>query len=134
EWWKTLNDEQFVSLIDRAMSHNHDVRLAMQNLSLARLGEQAERLAWRPSTSIALDGGRQRQPDSSAILLPENPSDRWNSGIDVSWEADLFGRIRQAVNASEAEVAATQVELEGIYLSLAAEVAANYVQLRGLQQ
>ncbi|HLT63266.1 MAG TPA: TolC family protein [Pseudohongiella sp.] len=134
EWWKTLNDAQLVSLIDRAMLHNHDVQLAMQNLALARLGEEAERLAWRPRTSVALDGSRQRQPDLSAMMLPDNPYDRWNSGLDVSWEADVFGRIRQAVNAAEAEVAASQAELEGVYLSLAAEVAANYVQLRGLQQ
>ena len=134
EWWQTLNDEVLVKLIEQAMQHNHDVQLALQNLQLARLGQQAESLNYRPRTSVSIDGSRQRQADASAALLPENPYDLWRSGLDVSWEADVFGRIGHAVAAADAEVEATQAELDGVYLSLAAEVAASYIQLRGLQQ
>lgn len=134
QWWHTLDDELLGALVDRALRHNHDVQLAMQNLALARLEQHAETLNYRPRTTLGLDGSRQRQADTNAGLLPQNPFDSWRAGFDVSWEADVFGRVRHAVTAAAADVAATQAELDGVYLSLAAEVAARYIELRGLQQ
>ena len=58
----------------------------------------------------------------------------FSAGFDASWEPDVFGRLRAGVNASEADARAAQASLADVQVSLAAEVAVNYIELRGLQQ
>lgn len=133
DWWQTLDDSLLTGLIDQAMQHNHDVRIAMQNLELARIGYDAERLNYLPNTNVGVDGSRQRLADANALPSAENPFTSYSSGFDASWEVDLFGRVRNAVAAANAELDASQAELDGVYVTLAAEVAARYIELRGLQ-
>lgn len=133
DWWRTLDDNLLTGLIDQAMQHNHDVRIALQNLELARIGYDAEKQNYLPRTNVSIDGNRQRLADANTMPSAENPVTRYSSGFDASWEADLFGRVRNAVAAASAELDASQAELDGVYVTLAAEVAARYIELRGSQ-
>src|SRR3989344_5398971 len=58
----------------------------------------------------------------------------FQAGFDASWEPDVFGRLRSGVSASEADARAAEASLADVQVSLAAEVAVNYIELRGLQQ
>lgn len=133
DWWQTLDDPLLTGLIEQALQHNHDVRIAVKNLELARIGVTVERLNYLPGTSIDADVNRQRLPDANTLPGTENPVTSYRSRFDASWEADLFGRVRNAVAAADAELNASQAELDGVYVTLAAEVAARYIELRGLQ-
>lgn len=133
DWWQTLDDNVLTGLIEQAMMHNHDVRIAIQNLELARIGYQAERMNYLPNTSVSIDENRQRLADANAMPAAKNPFTSYSSGFDASWEVDLFGRVRNAAAAANADLGASQAELDGVYVTLAAEVAARYIELRGLQ-
>lgn len=134
QWWQQLDDVTLNELVNSAMQHNHDVRIALGNLALARTLRDGEALNYRPTTSASVEANRQRAAEASGIPTAENPFDSYRAGFDAGWELDLFGRLRHTVEAANAELAATQAELDGVYVALAAEVAARYIQLRGLQQ
>lgn len=134
QWWQQLDDLTLNELVNNAMQHNHDVRIALGNLELARTLRDGEALNYRPTTSASVEANRQRAAEASGMPTTENPFDSYRASFDAGWELDLFGRLRHTLAAADAELAATQAEVDGVYVALAAEVAARYIQLRGLQQ
>ena len=71
-------------------------------------------------------------PTTPRNIAPEN--DLFQSGFDASWELDLFGRVRRTVEAASADLAATEDSRRDVLVTLLAEVARNYVEVRGVQQ
>jgi NodT family efflux transporter outer membrane factor (OMF) lipoprotein len=126
QWWRQLGDPVLGALIDEAMRANLDLETAA-----ARLREARARAAL---------AGAQRAPDvsgtasASAVRTEGQPTNQsYSLGIDASWEADLFGGKRRAVEAAAADTQAAALTLEAARVSLAAEVARTYVELRGFQ-
>lgn len=132
-WWETLDDAPLNQLIDSAMTHNHDVALALANLQLARSSLQAASLERLPAIDTRVAGQDQRVADSAALPGSDTRFSSYQAGFDAVWELDLFGRTAQAVNAARAELDASQADLDQVYVSIAAEVARSYIQLRGAQ-
>jgi NodT family efflux transporter outer membrane factor (OMF) lipoprotein len=126
QWWQRFNDPALTSLVTRALQANTDAQSAQAALLQARAQRDVQSANAGPSLSAS--GSAQRSQSGSS-----DASSRFQAGFDASWEPDVFGGNRAAVNASDAETRAAETSLANVQVSLAAEVAASYIDLRGLQ-
>ncbi|WP_299879030.1 efflux transporter outer membrane subunit [uncultured Cocleimonas sp.] len=117
-WWQKFGDSLMTSLIEEALQANPDIKTAQASLRSARAEAIIARSSLLPTLSASGSAGRVSSKES------------YNAGLDASWEADIFGSNRFASNAAEADLKASQVSLEDVKASLAAEVASAYVNLR----
>ncbi|HTJ99203.1 MAG TPA: efflux transporter outer membrane subunit [Bordetella sp.] len=154
QWWLGLNDAQLNTLIEQALAHNPDVHAAQARLRASRaqlqqatangmptVGALGAAVRTRsPNTSLLSQGGSSNQGDggsggdSGGGSSGRGPVQFYTAGFDASWELDLFGGTRRAVEAASAEADAVQADLADTQVSLAAEVAQAYVSLRDEQQ
>jgi len=139
-WWKSFNDSELDSLIQRAVRSNLDLRVSEARLRQARAMRERSAADFMPSVDASASYARQlqseNQPLIGALPLPPNFPFEYNlyqAGFDASWEIDLFGGKRRALQAATAEWQGTMEALNDSMLSLLAEVARNYVELRGGQ-
>ncbi len=135
-FWRGFNDAALTHLVEQALAANGDVRIAQARLQEARASLQGARAELLPNLGVAANAGRALQPE---VLLPGVPrSERlgnsYDAGFTASWELDFFGRNRRASESAGARVDASQAGVHAAHTSVAAEVAANYIELRGLQQ
>lgn len=132
-WWNSHEDEQLSDLVDVALLHNKDIAIAVANLRRARTDLRGASLERLPSIGSAVSASEQRLADAAAFGASDTRQSHYQVGFDASWELDLFGRLEQQVNVSRAQFEATQAELDQAYVSVAAEVARAYIELRGAQ-
>jgi NodT family efflux transporter outer membrane factor (OMF) lipoprotein len=131
-----LGDTTLTRLINEAAGANLDIRAAEARVRGARSARTEVALDLAPTVTFA--GGYTRQRLSSAAFpigsgaFPDQ--DIWDGGFDASWEIDLFGRVRRNVQAQGAFVAVTREDLRDIQVSLTAELARAYFDLRGAQE
>lgn len=133
-WWRQFNEEQLSLLVEQALEHNLDVRIALANLQEARflLGETK----FDRFPTVETQGDVTRQLQSKEALFPpfgNRTQTTFNTGFDAFWELNLFGRVSQRIAASEANLEAREADLDAIYVTIAAEVARTYIELRGAQ-
>jgi len=157
-WWLALNDAQLNALIDAALAHNPNLQIAQARLREARSQLQHQQAQGMPTSSLAVAALRAGAPDSNSLdtLLGSSSSSSSNTtssstassstssssgplqlytaGFDASWEIDLFGGTRRAVEAASDEAQAVDADLADTQVSLTAEVAQAYIDLRDEQQ
>ncbi|HEY4317302.1 MAG TPA: efflux transporter outer membrane subunit [Herbaspirillum sp.] len=150
DWWHGLNDPQLNALIETALQDAPDIQIAQARLRQARAGLKLSRQNALPTVSARALALRMRRPDTSALLGASGsaqdgeggqasrsggrgPLQLYDIGFDATWEVDLFGGTRRAVEAASADAEASQANLDDAHVSLAAEVAQNYIDLRDLQ-
>ncbi len=126
-WWLRLDDPMLTELITTALRNSPDMRSARAKLQESRARLDITDAGLMPRLNAALGANRSKSGDAS-------PANQFNAGFDASWEIDLFGGLRRASEAAEADAGATLANLYNTQVTLAAEVALNYVQLRSLQQ
>ncbi|QBM26693.1 efflux transporter outer membrane subunit [Hydrogenophaga pseudoflava] len=126
QWWQRFNDPSLTTLVTQALQANPGVRSAQAALLQARAQRDVQQANNGPSLSAS--GSAQRSRSGSA-----DASSRFQAGFDASWEPDIFGGNRARLDASEAEARASETSLADVQVSLAAEVAASLIELRGLQ-
>lgn len=135
QWWKLFNDPQLSMLIDSTISHNYELQVARANLSEARALYLETGLNLLPTVTSHANYTEQKRSvgafNNRAVFPRELKL--YNTGFDASWEIDFFGRVRRNVEASNDEVEAQEASLRDIGVSLIAEAARNYFELRGLQ-
>ena len=129
-WWQSLADTTLTRLIEQALAANTDLRSAQARLREARARRA---LAGTQALPTLAAGTSATASKSSGQSGSGNHNDLYHAGFDAAWEADLFGGLRRGVEAAEADLAASQADLEGVRVSLAAEVALSYVDLRAAQ-
>jgi len=135
-WWKQFGDPVLDALIDEALANNLNVRVATANVEQAAAVFTVTRSSLFPQVGYGVTGARERVSESG--LRPEvaaalnNPASAYQAALSVSWEIDLWGRIRRESEAARANLLATAEARRGVILSLVAGVATNYLQLRGL--
>jgi NodT family efflux transporter outer membrane factor (OMF) lipoprotein len=142
QWWNTLNDAQLTALIDAALAHNQNLQAAQARLRESRAQLQQQRADALPTVSADAAALRARKPDISSLQTSQNnttsrgqgPLQLYTAGFDASWEADLFGGTRRAIEAASAQADAVNADLADTQVSLAAEVAQAYINLRDQQQ
>lgn len=130
-WWSGLNDPQLSRLIEEAASNNLDMKLAQARLREARARRGVSAADRFPTLNAG--AGANRSGSSKEMGLGGNVSDTWSAQFDASWELDIFGSKRRALEAAEASLGASREDLRDTQVSLLAEVALNYVEVRDYQ-
>jgi len=133
DWWATLKDPELNSLVQRASGGNLNVRIAKSRIAEARAERSVAAGALLPS--VGADGSYSFN-HGTGPLFPAVTNDYqfYTTGFDAVWEADIFGGIRRSVEAAQADLEAEHDAERGAVVSLVAEVARNYVELRTTQQ
>jgi multidrug efflux system outer membrane protein len=134
-YWTTFGDPLLTQLVEDAVVHNPDLQAATANLQAARA---ARRLAGFDQFPMVTANASYAKLLESSQELPGYPFnqrefDTAQAGFDGLWELDLFGRVRRNVEAARAEVGASEATLRDARVSVIAEVARDYLILRGLQ-
>jgi multidrug efflux system outer membrane protein len=136
EFWKSFNDQQLNEMIERALTANHDIRIATARLREARALRGETKLDLAPTVQASADYTKAKASDRQLGPLPnvDRSQDFYDSGFDAFWELDFFGRVRRGVEAASAEVQSAEASVYATQVSVTAEVARNYFELRGAQQ
>jgi len=134
-FWRGFGDAELTALIDRAIAANGDVRIAQARLQESRANLQGARAELLPNIGVAADAGRTLTPE---YLLPgasrsQRTTSFYDAGFTASWELDFFGRNRRASESAAAQLDSSQAGVHAAQTVVAAEVARNYLELRGLQ-
>jgi multidrug efflux system outer membrane protein len=156
-WWRAFQDPVLDSLIERAVAGNLNLQQAVWRIAQARAQTQVARAAGLPDVRATASYNRQQLglegllrtngvydrvnalgpqyagPAGTALNEITQPVNLFQLGFDASWELDLFGRVRRSVEASEAQTQAAIESRNDALVSLEAEVAQTYAQLRGAQ-
>jgi multidrug efflux system outer membrane protein len=134
--WRNVGDSTLSRLINEAVRANLDVQAAEARVRGARSARTEAALDFAPTVTFAAGYTRQRISSASFPIgtgrFPDQ--DIWDGGFDASWELDLFGRVRRNVQAQGAFVAVNQEDLRNVRVSLTAELARAYFDLRGAQE
>lgn len=137
EWWKQFGDPVLDELIAEALANNRNVQIAAANVEQAAGIVTQIRAPLFPQFNYQGSAGRYRFSQGSTVALPSgvsNPTDAFSLGVGASWEIDLWGRIRRQSEAAQANLLATDEARRGVILSLVADVATTYVELRALDE
>ena len=135
QWWELLGDEILSELIETAVDANHDIQIAQARLLESRAGKRAARADSLPSiTAHGMNTSQSQSQNSPSYAGGDRETDLFKLGFDASWEIDIFGGVRQSVKAAEARENAAEASLNDVVRTIMAEVALNYIELRGFQQ
>ena len=131
-WWRDFGDAELDALIEHALAANLDVRQAVARVDQARALFHDRQLDRAPRVTAA--GGYSRAYEQE-VGFTNTPAtvEQAQLGFDASWEIDLFGRVRHGIDAARADRDAAREDLEAVRISIVAEVARNYFELRGAQ-
>ena len=129
-WWTTFGDANLTSLIDRAIKSNLDVKQAESLIRQARASRGVVAGGLWPT--VDLSGSYSRSLSSGRIA--GGPQDLYKAGLDAAWELDIFGGTRRNIEAADADIQAAVEDRRDVLVTLAAEVALNYIDLRSFQQ
>ncbi|WP_084690636.1 efflux transporter outer membrane subunit [Comamonas granuli] len=125
-WWEGLGDAQLAALVAQALQAQPSVQAAQSALRQARAQVRVQQAGLLPQVDASASAQRSRSGGTAG--------NSFQAGFDALWEPDLFGRLDAGLQASAADARAAQASLEQVQVSLAAEVALQYISVRGLQQ
>ena len=135
-WWTTLNDPELVELIHEARWNNLSVQIAAERVAEARA--QLGIATGRYYPDVAVDGSYSRNSVSENSLQIAPPGgiddfDLWNLGVGFGWEIDVFGRLRRGAESARAAMEVSIEDYRDVMVILMADVAANYIEIRTVQ-
>ncbi len=142
-WWEGLGDTELDSLVQRALQANPNVGMARARLQQSRAGLDLEQANAAPTVGASALAAHARLPPanlgaltggSSSSSSSSTSANLYSLGFDASWEVDIFGSHRRAVQAAGATAQAAEASLADVQVSLTAEVANAYINLRDRQQ
>ena len=146
-WWGSFHDSELTSLVERALKSNYSLRDAVLRIAQSRAQRDIsaadrwpllsgsalftrQRISERTATGALFDGSGK-----TGFALPgvANPFNQSQLGFDASWEVDLFGRVRRAIEAADADTDASVEAGRDVLVTLLGDVARDYLDLRGEQ-
>jgi len=132
-WWSKFNDPILDTLIGKAKAHNLDINTAIANFYASRALVKETKLDRLPT--VTANGNVTRTRLGENIFVPgANPQfTTYNSTFDAFWETDVFGRVSNRIKGAYASQQLAAADMQGVYVSIFAEVARNYIELRGAQ-
>jgi len=133
-WWEGFKDPVLADLVRRAAQQNRDVRIAAERLRAARAGETISRSWLFPSVGVVGSAFDHRTNYDSFLknFVPEAANTKAAQiGVGVTWEVDLFGRLRAGAAAAAADTLAVENGARGVRLLVLSDVATNYFTLGG---
>src|ERR1051325_8105117 len=134
KWWEMFNDPQLNGLEEQVTVSNQNIAAADANFRAARALIREARADYFPTvtTSPSIIESRQSSAATHSNVSPGRQSVNYTLPFDASWEPDFWGRIRNTVVASASEAQASAADLQNVRLSVEAELAFDYYQLRAL--
>lgn len=130
QWWRQFDDPLLTELIASALKNNLDLRLAQARLRESRLRGELAVAGLSPSVDASASAARSQGSAETGTGMARNT---FSVGFDARWEADIFGGQRRAIEAAQADAQGREASLQDTQVSLAAEVARNYLDLRSAQ-
>lgn len=133
KWWEIYGDAQLDSFEEQISISNQTLKAAQARFIEARAGIRVSRAGFFPSATAGLSVSRTRPSQNRPPAPSSTPAyNDFLLPVDVSYEPDVWGRVRRTVEAARAEAQASAADLAGVELSLRAELALDYFQLRGV--
>jgi multidrug efflux system outer membrane protein len=133
EFWRSFNDPKLTALVEQALAANNDLRIALSRYDSSNALLRQAKFDRYPTVTASAQAGHQRVAQDQDYGFPRS-NDIYGVSANASWELDLFGRVRRSVEAQRAETAARSGDLQAIQISIVAQVADAYVNLRGTQE
>lgn len=141
-WWPAFGDTTLDTLIGDAIARNDDLQVAIARVREARALRGVAASRGKPQVGGSASGSESQRSSNippfdalpPGLSFGDRRGELFDTGFDASWELDLFGGIRRDVEAAVAQVQAIDEARRDVEISLAAEVARNYVELRGAQK
>ncbi|MDY7578478.1 efflux transporter outer membrane subunit [Herbaspirillum sp. RTI4] len=125
-WWEAYGDSVLSDLIDQANSANQNIRYAEAQFRQSQATARVAQAGFWPTAGISAGAARGQTNTNGTIRL----ADTYTTGLNATWEADVWGRVRRSVEAGDAGSQASAATLAAARLSIQATLAQNYLQLR----
>lgn len=136
-WWQGFGDPVLIQLVERGLSANLDIEAAGARVRQARAALRRERGSQLPSLSVSSSVSRTIGREGGGfvgnngnVITTDGDRTTYQAGFDAAYEADLFGGIRRSVQAARAEAQGAEAELRSVQLTIASEIALNYLDAR----
>ncbi len=133
-WWTVFEDATLDSLIGLAIDQNPSVLIALNRMDMAKANLGIARSAFFPTLEVNGGWTRQQTSGNTGTGTPQAWSSYYDATLNMSWQVDVFGSIRMKVKAQKENYAASREEYNATMVSLCAEVASAYFNLREMQQ
>lgn len=138
EWWQAFNDPTLSSLVEMAIRNNLDLRQAEARIRQARAARGVAGAPFWPQVEASAiyqkSQGSSEAAGGGAVATAARVRELFQVGLDASWELDIFGGTRRAIEAATADLRAAVEDRRDVLVILASEVGTNYLNLRGFQQ
>ncbi len=131
-WWRIYGDPQLNALEDQVTASNETLKAAQAQFLEARAAVRVARSPFFPVVTGGATASRTRTSQNKPSVTAAETNNDFQLPFDVSYEPDVWGRVRRSVEAARSEAQATAADLASANLSLHAELALDYFQLRGL--
>lgn len=137
-WWTVFEDQALTSLVERAVESNLDLKLAEARIRQARAARGVAVSGIGPTVDATSSLRRSQSPGVSDANggrdMEGSVANQYLVGFDASWELDIFGGVRRGIEAADADLQAAMENRLDTLVTLTAEVARNYIDLRTFQQ
>lgn len=133
-WWQTFEDPTLTRLIQLGQKNNYNISAALHRIAMNRQLWKEAGAAYFPTVNLSAGWTAMQQSSrTTSAYRQTSETDYFTLGADMSWEIDLFGRIRERRKQAKAAVNASRADFAGVQLSVAANIAKAYFTLRMYQ-
>lgn len=130
-WWRVFRDPLLTSYLRETLTNAYDVRMTAARIEQARAQARSAMWAFFPTFSGQVGfGGGKGGPEIPTFVPPTSFNGTFGASASVSWEADVWGRLRRQKEAADAFARAADEDMRAVYVTLVGDVATTYVQLR----
>jgi NodT family efflux transporter outer membrane factor (OMF) lipoprotein len=143
QWWRSFRDPQLVSLVERSIAANPDIAIALARLQQARAQQFVAIGAALPKGELSAGAAVGTGTDNTRARIADTLHSAANTtgynhineagGFDAAWELDIFGKLRREIEASQLDALAAAKARDAVLVSVIADVARAYIELRGFQ-
>ena len=134
QWWKSFGDATLDSLITLAMNRNYSVLMAVNRMDQAKASLRVAQSNFYPAFTMDAGWSRKQTSGNTGTGSPRSWNGYYDASVNMSWQVDVFGNIRQRVKAQKESFSASREEYNATMVSLCAQVATAYFNLRQTQQ
>jgi multidrug efflux system outer membrane protein len=134
KWWSVFNDPLLTQYIQQAAVNNKDVQIAIANVNRARAVRQENAGTLSPTIDSSAAATRSKSSAANSSFNSGEIRNIYDAGFDASWELDIFGGNRRAIEAADARIGSAMASYNNAMLSTFSEVARNYYEARGTQK
>lgn len=138
EWWRVFDDPRLDELQRAAVQGNLDLQATFHRVDQARAVARVSRADFFPAINASADWAKYRtsgnSPSPVPFPVPSFTQEQWRAGLDLSYELDLWGRVRRSFESARYLAMSAEAAYQAVLLTLQADVAANYFALQGTDE